>query len=74
METRDEIINKLIKTEVSKIIPNNGIGLFLRNMIFGNPYWDWYLVAKLMQEHFPEKSKNIQRILDYNLSEIEIKS
>lgn len=71
--TANEIINNAIKAEVSKIIPNDGNGLFLRKMIFGNPYWDWYFVAQLVKEHFPEKAQNIQRILDYNLSDTEKK-
>ena len=72
MKTANDRINSLIKVELSSIIPDTGTGLFFRELIFGNNHYNWKVVAELMQKHFPEKSANIQRILDYNLSNIEM--
>ena len=73
IKTANDRIDNLIKVELSKIIPDNGTGQFLRELIFCNKHYNWKVVAELMQKHFPEKKSNIQRILDYNLSDIEMK-
>lgn len=63
-------IENLIKVELSKLIPDTGTGVLLRKIIFGSEI-DYIFVAKLIQEHFPEKSILIQRILDGNIPEKE---
>jgi hypothetical protein len=43
-----------IRTEISKVIPRNANGFFLRELIFGIAEIDWPKVEPVLLRHFPE--------------------
>jgi len=71
--SKENIIDNAIKAKLSKLLPDSNFGVFIRQTIFSITVWNWVIVAKRMQNYFPEEKENIQRILDFNLSNNEIK-
>jgi hypothetical protein len=71
--TSSERVDTLIKARLARILDDSRNSNFLRELIFsGDKQYNWKSVGELIQIHFPEKSMDIQRILDCDLTEDEV--
>ena len=63
-QERVQLFEQNIKQELSLLIPDNGFGVFIRELIFSHSkVVNWFIVAMLIKKHFPEKTKDIDVFL-----------